>query len=182
MIPIGILAASGAGLAGSYHLLSTTILTTTTASVTFSSLNTLAAGYQHLQIRIAARTDRPATNDNVILRFNGDTGNNYSSHNLRGSSGSVSSGGNASESKIICRAIGGNSGNFGAIVIDILDPFETTKYPTTRSLGGYADDIVELGSGNWRNLNALTTILLDQDVGSNFLTGSRFSLYGLKAA
>lgn len=183
MIPIGILAASGAGAAGSFDLLETTVLGSNASSVTFSNLNTAyGSTYQHLQIRLAAKTDRGATNDNVILRFNGDSATNYSIHNLRGSSGSVVSGAGTNETKVVCRAVGGNSGNFGAVVIDILDPFETTKYPTVRSLGGYSPDIIELGSGSWRNTAAITTILLDQDVGSNFLTGSRFSLYGIKAA
>jgi hypothetical protein len=167
----------------SFDILETQVLGSTTASVTFSSLSTYAATYQHLQIRAVAKTDRAgATNDNVIMRFNGDSATNYSCHNLRGSSGSVTSGANANETKIICRAVGGNDGNFGAVVIDILDAFETTKHKTTRSLGGYATDIVELGSGSWRNTAAVSSILLDQDVGSNFLTGSRFSLYGIKAA
>lgn len=162
-----------------FHHLETVRLSGTTASVTFSNLQEYH-DYQHLQIRVVARTDRSATNDNVILRFNDDSGTNYSTHNLRGSGGSVTSGAGANDTKIICRAVGGN-GDFGATVIDILDPFETTKNTSVRSLGGYATDIVELGSGSWRNTGAVTSILLDQDVGSNFLAGSRFSLYGLKA-
>jgi hypothetical protein len=166
-----------------YELLETVTLGGSQASVTFSNLNaTYGSEYQHLQLRIVGKTDRDATNDNVIMRFNGDGGANYSFHHLRGSSGSVSSGAGANETKIVSRAIGGNNGNFGAVVIDILDAFETNKHKTTRSLGGYATDIVELGSGSWRNTAALTSILLDQDVGSNFLTGSRFSLYGIKAS
>jgi hypothetical protein len=182
LIPLGFLAVSGVS-AGSFDLLETQVLSSSTASITFSSLSTYAATYQHLQIRAVAKTDRSgASNDNIIMRFNGDSATNYSCHNLRGSSGSATSGANPNETKIICRAVGGNDGNFGAVVIDILDAFETTKHKTTRSLGGYSTDIVELGSGSWRNTVALSSILLDQDVGSNFLTGSRFSLYGIKAA
>jgi hypothetical protein len=166
-------------VANDYVLIGTTYLTSSQASVTFD-LTGLSGTYKHLQIRAVAKTDRAATNDNIILRFNGDSGTNYSCHNLRGSSGSVTSGANTNETKVICRAIGGNDGNFGAVVIDILDPFETTKFKTVRSFGGYATDIVELGSGNWRNTGAITSILLDQDVGSNFLANSRFSIYGIK--
>jgi hypothetical protein len=181
--PIGFFAASGAGVASSFELLETTVLGSNASSVTFSNLNTTyGSTYQHLQIRIAAKTDRAATNDNVILRFNGDSATNYSIHNLRGSGGSVVSGAGANETKVVCRAVGGNTGDFGGVVIDILDPFVTTKHTTVKSLGGYSPDIIELGSGAWRNTAAVTTILLDQDVGSNFLTNSRFSLYGLRAA
>jgi len=180
---LGFFATAGAGAAGSFDLLETQILSSNTSSITFSSLSTYASTYQHLQIRAVAKTDRSgADNDTVIMRFNGDSASNYSCHYLRGQSGSVSSGANTSETKILCRAIGATDGNFGALVIDILDAFETTKYKTTRSLGGYSNAILELGSGSWRNTAALTSILLDQDVGSNFLTGSRFSLYGSKVA
>lgn len=182
LIPLGFLAVSGVS-AGSFDLLETQILSSNTSSVTFSSLSTYASTYQHLQIRAVAKTDRGgADNDNVIIRFNGDSGSNYSCHFLRGAGGSASSGALSNETKIIARAVGGNDGNFGAVVIDILDAFETTKYKTTRSLGGYSNAILELGSGSWRNTAALTSILLDQDVGSNFLVGSRFSLYGSKVA
>lgn len=163
-----------------FHHLETVRLGGTTASVTFSNVSQYS-DYQHFQIRVAARTDRDAASDNVIIRFNGDSGSNYSIHHLRGSGGSVTSGAGTNETKVVCRAIGGNSGNFGAVVIDILDPFDTTKNKTVRSLGGYATDLVELGSGNWRSTASITSILLDQDVGSNFLSGSRFSLYGIKA-
>jgi hypothetical protein len=179
---LGFFATAGATRAGSFDLLETQVLGSTTASVTFSSLSTYATTYQHLQLRIVGKTDRAATNDNVLMRFNGDSGSNYSFHHLRGSSSSVTSGSNINETKIVARALGGNTGNFGAVMIDILDAFETTKNKSTRHFGGYSTDIVELGSGSWRNTAALTSILLDQDVGSNFLTGSRFSLYGWKAA
>lgn len=165
----------------SEYLIETVLIGSTTASVTFSNLAQYAGVYKHLQIAAVGKTDRAAANDNVIIRFNGDSGTNYSIHNLQGTGSSVVSGAGANETKVIARAIGGNTGNFGAVIIDILDAFQTTKYPTVRSLGGYANVQVELGSGSWRSTAGISSITLDQDVGSNFLTGSRFSLYGVTA-
>lgn len=168
-------------VASSEYLIETVLIGSTTASVTFSNLAQYAGVYKHLQIAAVGKTDRAAANDNVIIRFNGDSGTNYSIHNLQGTGSSVVSGAGANETKVIARAIGGNTGNFGAVIIDILDAFQTTKYPTVRSLGGYANVQVELGSGSWRSTAGISSITLDQDVGSNFLTGSRFSLYGVTA-
>jgi hypothetical protein len=51
-----------------------------------------------------------------------------------------------------------------------------------RSFGGITSEpIVGLYSGAWYNTTALTSITLDQIIGTNFVSGSRFSLYGLKA-
>ena len=181
---IGFFATAGVtAAAGSYDLLSTTILTSSQASVTFSNLNNFAADYQHLQIRVVAQTNRSTfPDDNILIRFNSDTGSNYSEHSLRGTGSSVISGANTSTTGINCRGIGatGGGGNFGAAVIDILDAFETTKYPTTRSFSGYSSQPVCLESGSWRNTAAITTIALTPVVGSLLTTGSRFSLYGIR--
>jgi hypothetical protein len=185
--PIGIFAVAGAGVAGSYDLLATTILTTTTASVTFSSLNTLAAGYQHLQIRMVSRQALAAGgHGQVYVRFNGDGAGNYSHHALLGNGSSVSSFASANATF----ALGGLSpynneaaNAFMPSVIDILDPFETTKNTTIRALSGAptsGNNTIQLSSGAHRNTAAVTSITIA--VFNQFITGSRFSLYGLKVA
>lgn len=188
MIPLGILAAAGGAVAsaGSYDLLATEILTSSQASVTFASLGDYAADYQHLQIRLVGRSDSTQQYEDAILRFNGDTGSNYSTHGLTGTGSSVVSNANTSQTSIpIDRIAGGSSSSniFGTQVIDILDAFETTKYKTTRSLGGYYVNVgrIDLRSGLWQDTDAIDSILIDPTTGSNLVSGSRFSLYGLKA-
>jgi hypothetical protein len=70
---------------------------------------------------------------------------------------------------------------FGACVIDILDPFETTKNKTIRGLTG-ANTVVSLSSTFWNFTTAVSSIELSAFSATNFLVGSRFSLYGIKAA
>lgn len=193
MIPLGILAASGIqpAAAGSYDLLATEILTSSQASVTFSSLGDYAADYQHLQIRMTARSTRSSTDSYLHIRFNGDTAYNYSSHYLVGTGSSVVSGGDiaAYEDGILdinfLTANTATADSFGASVVDVLDPFETTKYITTRTLSGQASSNFQqlgLSSGSWRNTASLTSITLDDALGASFAADSRFSLYGLKAS
>ena len=174
----------------SYDLLETEILTGTQASVTFSSLNsTYGADYQHLQIRALVRSERAGnTQDWTIVRFNGDTGSNYARHSLNADGSGVYSSGSGSQT--YADSIGtqptttNTAYSFAAGVIDILDPFDTSKNTTIRTLFGYtgSNSRVGLTSGLWNNTAALTSILLDQGGGTNYVSGCRFSLYGLKKA
>ena len=187
MLLLGVLAAqaeaAGPAVDSDYDLLETEILTGTQASVTFSSLNsTYGADYQHLQIRALARNS--TTTGAMVFRFNSDSGSNYASHYLFGDGSTVYSGGNASQTSITQYVTSKSTeaaNAFAPSVWDILDPFETTKNTTTRSLGGTWLPEVILGSGFWNNTAALTDIEISVPSG-NFVTGCRFSLYGLKAS
>jgi hypothetical protein len=191
---LGFFATAGvSAAAGSFDLLETQTLGSSTSSVTFSSLSSYASTYQHLQLRILTRTDRGgADSDPVILQFNSDTGSNYTRHglggyNFGGSSAVYSNAGTSQTSLFLAEAMPVSSSTanaFGAIVTDILDPFETTKNKTVRSLNGMnaAWSSIELRSGAWLSTTAVSSIVIKPLVGSNLVTGSRFSLYGIKAA
>ena len=188
LIPLGFWAASaGGGAAGSFDLLETQVLASSAASVTFSSLSTYAADYQHLQIRAVVQTTRAASLDSLRITFNGDTGANYSFHWLQADGSSVTSSAGANQSNIFGGYLPGtaNSYSWAPSVTDILDPFETTKYTTTRTLDSFVDPnwkLLNFTSGNWRNTAALSSITIDQEVGPSFSIGSRFSIYGLKVS
>ena len=166
-----------------YDLLATEILTGTESSVTFSNLNsTYGADYQHLQIRAVAQ-QTSGDLDTVYLRINGVSTNTYSWHQLRGILTAEQSTGASTTDKIFTLFVGDDTNDFGIAVIDCLDPFETTKYTTVRSLTGALDsggNAVGLLSGLYQATTAVDSISLHASTGS-LNTGSRFSLYGLKA-
>jgi hypothetical protein len=187
LFPLGILSAAGAGgEAGSdFELIQTSIVSgTTTSSVTFSNLGDYSSLYKHLQIRLTVRTDRPINQDDSIrMRYNGDTGTNYSFHALRGASGSVASFAGTSVDygylNDYTAASGTPTGNFTAFVIDILDPYSTSKFKTARTLTGSSNIAhIALVSNLWRSTSAVSSIQLYS--GSNFIAGTRMSLYGVK--
>ena len=198
MLLLGVLAAqaeaAAPAAAGSYDLLETEILTGSQASVTFSSLNsTYGADYQHLQIRMTGATDRSGDwLDWLYLQFNSDTGSNYATHRLFAEGGTgVTSSAFTSQTSIVrafyVKGASGDADSFGAGVMDILDPFETTKYTTTRALMGYVDtgtneQIIALISGLWQNTNAIDSIKLESLNSANLISGTRISLYGLRSA
>ena len=191
MLLLGVLAAqaeaAAPAAAGSYDLLETEILTGSQASVTFSNLNsTYGADYQHLQIRMTTRSTRAGnTSDGLDINYNGDTGSNYAWHRLLGNGSSVSSAAGSSQTTGVIgvtSAASSTADSFSGAVLDILDPFETTKYTTARCLSGITStSLIFLSSVLWMNTAALDSIALKADNG-NLLAGCRFSLYGLKKA
>jgi hypothetical protein len=183
LIPFGIFSASAVG--SDYELIETQILGSAVASVTFSNLDTYASIYEHLQIRAVAKTNFAGSwADGLQVRLNSDTAANYSAHNLIGDGSAVSSSSSVSATSMGLTLIAGNATStiFGPIVIDIVDAYSTTKNKTIRSLQGVysAGFQVRLVSGSWRNTASITTIGMTSLNSSNFLTGSRFSLYGIK--
>ena len=169
-----------------YDLLETTVLSSSASSVTFSSLGSYS-DYKHLQIRLTTRSDwSSAFNNDVYLRFNSDTGSNYSWHWLYGDGSAVYSGQASNTGRIDIKdpvpSLLVTSNVFGASVIDILDFSATTKNKTIRSLNGThnpGETKIVFQSGLWRNTNAITELSLESSNGS-FISGCRFSLYGVK--
>lgn len=180
---LGLLGASGAGVAGSYDLLETTILSSTASSVTFTGLGSYT-DYKHLQVRLVGRSSRSGSGENLRIRFNGDTGSNYANHYLQGNGSSVASGAETSNTGMWARNLNASSSPanaFGAFVIDILDFADTSKNTTVRTLGGStSDNFIALSSGAYFSTNAITSIDLGTQFSQDFVTGSRFSLYGIR--
>jgi hypothetical protein len=186
LIPFGVLSAAGAG-GKTYELIESAILSTTTSSVTFSSLATYASTYKHLQVRIVARTDNADTNDAIGMRFNADSGANYDFHQLVGNGTSVTSSAliNITRSGYGVGA-GATAGAsiFGSSVLDILDVY-AAKNKTVRTLGGLfvaadAARVIFLRSTAWRNTSSVTSLTFNPVTGSNFVAGTRISLYGIR--
>jgi len=190
VIPLGILAAAGGAVAaaGSYDLLATEILTSGQSSITFASLGDYAADYQHLQIRMTSRDTKSDTSANFLLRINGVTTSSYAHHRLYANGGSsLSSYASTSTSAIIAgvtASANAPSNEFGTTVIDVLDFASTSKTTTTRSLSGVlaGNTYVVLGSGLYNSTDAVASVTILGEHSNSFVTGSRFSLYGIRKA
>lgn len=180
-------ASAGNGQTSDFELISTQVLTSAQAAVTFANLQNYSQ-YKNLQIRINTRDTNTGTGSGgVWLQFNGDAANNYSWHRIGGGNTAVFSNGSASTSKMLvglCAKSPDTTGVFGAACIDIFDFASTLKNKTVRSFTGNASSIstasmeVNLQSGAWYSTSAITSIIISSD--TNFATGSRFSLYGVK--
>lgn len=168
--------------------LMTTTLSTSAASVTFSDI---PQSYEHLQIRAILKDNTNSTGaTNIEMRFNSDSGSNYTRHYFRGTGTAVDSGASTSDSKFtVGTAIQNGAGltnMFGAMIVDIFDYTNTNKYKTVRALSGQDSNGAGtqgtwLQSGVWMNTNTLTSISLFSS-SSNINTYSSFALYGIKKA
>ena len=157
------------------------------ATITFDL--TGVTGYKHLQIRcLSGITADSSTIYNMEVRFNSDTGSNYSQHKIYGYAGSVTSTGAASQTYIdVWTSLNTYSYDyFSSQIIDILDYTSTSKNKTVRALFGVNynnlnswSGFVGVSSGAWLNTNAITSVSLTSNTGA-WLSSSRFALYGIK--
>jgi hypothetical protein len=185
LIPLGFWAASGGGFASDFDLLETVSLSTSASSVTFSGLAAYATDYKNLQVRYTARDSSSGGRLGIQL-INNDSGTNYTTHSLFARGSSVSSTSDVGKSYFWTSTdLPGSDTTanvFGAGVVDILDPFETTKKTTFRTLSGHSgsDSSISLVSGLWNNDSAISSFQMFPFQGTSFAQYSRFSLYGVK--
>ena len=168
--------------------IATTYLEADATSVTFSSLGS----YEHLQLRCSMKSDRSASAvDGFQITFNGDTASVYSHYYMWGSGTSESVNGWTGTRLNIQNMLAGDAGvtpaaNFGIAIIDILDYRNANKNTTVSALMGTTGttlwSTVSFESGLWDNTAAVTSILLDQVNGPNFMRGSEFTVYGLASS
>lgn len=194
MLPslIGVIASSATPAStNSYESISTVTVGSGGAStVTFSSI---PSTYQHLQFRIYARSTIAGTSsDNIAFRINGDTGSNYSTHNLYGTGLGAYAAAFAGLSYAYLPSTIASSGNlantFAGVVVDVLDYANTNKNTTIRALGGYDenansgpsvyDNRIQLSSAFWNNTAAVNSLVFQTS--GNFAQYTTFALYGIK--
>ena len=123
-----------------------------------------------------------------MLFRSGDSGSNYSRHELWGQASSVLSNSATSATSWQMSTSGGSINSLYAdgYIVDFLDAFSTSKNKTMRCLTGVANSSgggISLVSGAWYSTAAVTSIALlaySQGSASTFGAGSRFSIYGVK--
>lgn len=165
----------------SYESIATTTVGAGGAStITFSSI---PSTYTHLQVRGIFNSSIQAQ---ALLRFNSDTGSNYSYHQIEGNGVNAVSGAGTSTTSIIhfINGMESTTSAGSALVIDILDYANTNKNKTTRALVGTdknGSGQVFLVSGNWRSTSAVTDLSLTTNTGT-FAQYTQVALYGIKGA
>jgi hypothetical protein len=171
--------AAAGGLANSYDLLATEYLGASTTSWTISNINTLAAGYTHLQLRVSLRTVSGAGNQTIIY-LNSDTATNYAYHNLEGNGSSVARDGSANTAQVLVYH-GLTTNEFAPAIIDFLDFANSNKFKVFRYLSGRTGTgRIALRSGLWRSTSAITSITFSPAGGSSLQANSKVSIYGIK--
>jgi len=163
-----------------YEPIATTTLGSNQATITFSSI---PSTYTDL---VVVSNFGTTTASYPYIRFNGDTGSNYSVTTLGGNGSSASS----------ARESGGNkiwlSYDFelpttltSNLIVNIQNYSNSTTNKTVLSRVNNAANGTGAIVGLWRNTAAITSFTLNMmklGTGYDFTSGSTFTLYGIKAA
>jgi hypothetical protein len=159
---------------------------TAQSSITFTSI---PSTFKHLQVRLISREN--GTNPGqapLWLRFNSDSGNNYSWHRFYGIGSGTPGADSGTTTDWILAGIGAENSNpannFSATIFDVLDYANTSKNKTIRGLSGEdvngAGGYIGFHSGLWRNTNAITSMTIYPNATQSFIQYSQFALYGIK--
>jgi hypothetical protein len=176
-----------AGYSGNdFHHLETVRLSSSAASVTLSNFEKYS-DFQHLQIRYVLKSSAGAA-DRLRLKVNNSNAN-LNRHLLIGNSSSVSSSytGIDGDSLVVSDRLDGI--NYSPGVLDILDFYEPNKNKTFRLFHGFTTPggdapQVQLISVLYRTTPQITSLTFgagNTGFQNSFVSGSRFSLYGLKS-
>jgi hypothetical protein len=157
-----------------YTPLATTTVGSTSSSYTFSSIS---SAYTDLVLVISGIST--ASIYNWGMRFNGDTGSNYSRTIMFGT-GSTASSSRVSNSTNI--PTGFLTTNGAPNIINIQNYSNTTTYKTSIQRAGDASDSTSAGVGIWRSTAAINSITMFSDGGSFIAAGTTLTLYGIVAA
>jgi hypothetical protein len=150
----------------------------TSSTYTFSSI---PQTYVALQLRILANDAAAAT---LQFRLNGDSGGNYTNHALKGDGSAASATGvTANTQGDLADYAGYTTDTFAAVIVDIHDYASTTKNKTVRTFSGAdlnGSGFVNLRSSLYSSTTAITSLTIRNAASATYVTGSVFSLYGIK--
>jgi hypothetical protein len=175
-------------MAENYVLLETIELTQSAASVTFDNLPT--SGYTDLKVVCSIRSSRTSSTDGAhfTLRFNGNSSSIYSFKHIRGTGTAASSYGETNANSLNLYSQASSSS-------DTANTFSSNEIYIPNYLSGTSkslsvDSVYEnnataagqhLVAGLWASNDAITSIIITEGTGNNFVQYSTFSLYGVAA-
>jgi hypothetical protein len=144
--------------------------------------------YTDLILKVSARTNQSDWNDNSIIRFNANTGNNYSNRRLNGSGTTVESSSNTSQDGFYYLNFNGatstsNTFSNNEIYIPNYTSSNQKSFSAERVVenNSATNNILAIIAGVWTGTAAITSISIAPFYGTNFVQHSTAHLYGIKA-
>lgn len=167
-----------------YKIASVTVTASSgAASIDFTSI---PSGYTDLLVKVSARIPTTGNYVNLAIRFNGDTGSNYSSRLLYGDGSSTGSANESAQTRggwQYANGVGSTSNNFSNGYIYI--PNYTGSAQKSFSADFVAENnatncIIAVKAGLWTGTAAITSISLFNNLDStNLVQNSTATLYGI---
>jgi hypothetical protein len=166
--------------AATYEPIETVTLNGTVSTVTLGNGGTIPQTYTDLVLVFNGGT---ASAGNIQTRFNGDSNAIYSTVTLYGANSTPGSGGYANINVMYPGVAGSLPSTISSnAIIHISGYSNNTTFKNMLSRYNNANVEVDLTISTWRSTAPVTSITLYSYSGSNYLSGSTFTLYGIKAA
>jgi hypothetical protein len=162
-----------------YTPIATQTLGSAAASVTFSSI---PQGYTDL-VLVCSPVSTTGSNTYMWVRYNDDSGSNYSSTIMRGNGSAAGSVRLTNQTyQYICYSaevptVAGRT----TVITQLQNYSNSTTYKTALTRNNDVVQITEAIASLWRNTAPITSITIDMDAsGSVIAAGSTFSIYGIQ--
>lgn len=162
-------------MTATYDLIYSNVLGSNTTSITISAIS---ASYRDLVLVI----DGQAGNADFFprLRFNSDTGNNYSWVNVQGNGTTAASfNGSPENGQQIANGVFFSTTSRTMIISQIMDYSATDKHKTLLTRANRANQATEMLGGRWNNNSAITSIQLYSGNGNSLAAETSIYLYGI---
>ncbi len=166
--------------------IATTTLATDTASITFTSTNDGQVGdfsqYMDLVVITYGRTATAVTQDNIWMRFNGDTTNgNYAGQYFEGNGSWATANPEAQPIAGLLPANSASANIFGDMVSHLFDvnsgKFKSSLHQSACDVDGAGR--VWLHAMTWKNQSPITSVQVISKNAGNLKGGSMISLFGV---
>jgi hypothetical protein len=157
-----------------YSTISTTTLGSNQVNFTFSSI---PGTYTDLVVIYQAKSY--TSGFDAYLRFNSDTGSNYSATYLSGTGSAAQTGRQTSQTSMLLDNYGSiPTTEFNMTRLSVMNYANTTTNKTVLIRSDRASSGTDVITGLWRSTTAITSMTILGD----FATGSTFTIYGIAAA
>lgn len=160
----------------------TTVLGSSAASISI----TIPAGFTHLQGTFTARQDSGAGGAYCLLRYNGDSGNNYAHQDTLGNQAAISAANSAGLTNGVRVGVlpgSGDTANYFATGSFTIGNCSGATYKAMSShfnaLMSATNGYSGTHGGIWQSTSAVTSVALWPGSG-NLVAGSSLTIYGLK--
>jgi hypothetical protein len=156
-----------------YEAIASQTLTSSQATITFSSI---PSTYTDL---ILVAVGKPTSGASLYMRFNSNTGSNYSYTQIEGYSAGAFSNRLANATAAVYGVWRTTTTQYSIVQIQNYSNTTRNKTSLCRSFDNDGTQVVRAFAGLWRNTSAINRIDLFAD--SSYDTDCTFSLYGIKA-
>ena len=159
----------------------TPIATTTVTAQTSYTFSSIPSTYTDLiLIAVAKNSNTGSVANNYRIRFNSDSGSNYSDTFLSGNGSSASSFRDSNQNELYWGTLNNTELQPCTSICHIMNYANTTTYKTIIARGNSAEVALNASVGLWRSTSAINSIQVYAG-GTTTFTGT-LTLYGITAA